>query len=102
MFAGAGSIAANLEGLDTVVLMSFINTMEHTFITRPDIKKPADLNKRKRFGVARPGAADDYGVRVTLKKWGLEADKDVAFVGVGSQPSRLAALQAGRVDGVLL
>jgi NitT/TauT family transport system substrate-binding protein len=101
VFAGPASVAANLEGADTVVLMSFINTMEHTFITRPDIKKPADL-KGKRFGVARPGAADDYGVRVALKKWGLEADKDVAFLGVGSQPSRLAALQAGRVDGVLL
>ena len=101
VFAGPASVAANLEGADTIVLMSFINTMEHTFITRPDIKKPADL-KGKRFGVARPGAADDYGVRVALKKWGLEADKDVAFLGVGSQPSRLAALQAGRVDGVLL
>ena len=101
VFAGPASVAANLEGADTVVLMSFINTMEHTFITRPDIKKPADL-KGKRFGIARPGAADDYGVRVALKKWGLEADKDVAFLGVGSQPSRLAALQAGRVDGVLL
>jgi NitT/TauT family transport system substrate-binding protein len=101
VFAGPASVAANLEGADTVVLMSFINTMEHTFITRPNIKKPADL-KGKRFGVARPGAADDYGVRVALKKWGLEADKDVAFLGVGSQPSRLAALQAGRVDAVLL
>jgi NitT/TauT family transport system substrate-binding protein len=101
VFAGPASVAANLEGADTVVLMSFINTMEHTFITRPDIKKPADL-KGKRFGVARPGAADDYGVRVALKKWGLEADKEVAFLGVGSQPSRLAALQSGRVDAVLL
>ena len=101
VFAGPASVAANLEGADTVVLMSFINTMEHTFITRPEIKKPADL-KGKRFGVARPGAADDYGVRVALKKWGLEADKEVAFLGVGSQPSRLAALQSGRVDGVLL
>jgi ABC-type nitrate/sulfonate/bicarbonate transport system substrate-binding protein len=91
----------NLEGADTVVLMSFINTMEHTFITRPDIKKPADL-KGKRFGIARPGAADDYGARVAFKKWGLEADKHVAFLAVGSRPSRLAALQAGRVDGVLL
>jgi ABC-type nitrate/sulfonate/bicarbonate transport system substrate-binding protein len=43
VFAGPASIAANLEGADTIVLMSFINTMEHTFITRPDIKKPADL-----------------------------------------------------------
>ncbi len=31
VFAGPASIAASLEGADTVVLMSFINTMEHTF-----------------------------------------------------------------------
>jgi len=101
VFAGPASIAANLEGAETVVLMSFINTMEHTFITRPNVKKPGDL-KGKRFGIARPGSADDYGARVAFKKWGLEADKEVAMLSVGGQPSRLAAVQSGRVDGTLL
>ena len=58
IFAGPAAIASNLEGADTVVLMTYINTMEHTFITRPDVRKPADL-KGKKFGVARPGAAHD-------------------------------------------
>ena len=101
IFAGPASIAANVEGADVVVLMSFINTMEHSFLSIPAIKKPADL-KGKRFGVARPGSSDDYGARVAFKKWGIEADKDVAMLAVGGQPSRLAAVQAGRVDATLL
>lgn len=63
IFAGPAAIAANLEGANTVVLMTYINTMEHTFISRPNVRKPADL-KDKKFGIARPGATDDYGVRV--------------------------------------
>jgi ABC-type nitrate/sulfonate/bicarbonate transport system substrate-binding protein len=101
IFAGPAAIASNLEGADTVVLMTFINTMEHTFITRPNIRNPADL-KGKKFGVARPGSADDYGARVAFKKWGLEPDKDISMLSAGGQPSRLAAVQSGLVDGTLL
>jgi NitT/TauT family transport system substrate-binding protein len=101
IFAGPAAIASNLEGANTVVLMTYINTMEHTFITRPNIKKPADL-KGKKFGIARPGATDDYGVRVAFKKWGLDADKDITFLSVGTQPSRFAAVQTGMVDATLL
>lgn len=101
VFAGPASIAANLEGADVVVLMSFINTMDHSIFTLPSIKKPADL-KGKRFAVSRPGASDDYGARVAVRKWELLPDKDVAFLSVGSQPARLAALEAGRVDAALL
>lgn len=101
IFAGPAAIASNLEGANTVVLMTYINTMEHTFITRPNIKKPADL-KGKKFGIARPWATDDYGVRVAFKKWGLDADKDITFLSVGTQPSRFAAVQTGMVDATLL
>lgn len=101
IFAGPAAIASNLEGANTVVLMTYINTMEHTFITRPNIKQPTDL-KGKKFGIARPGATDDYGVRVAFKKWGMDADKDLTFLSVGTQPSRFAAVQTGMVDATLL
>jgi NitT/TauT family transport system substrate-binding protein len=75
--------------------------MEHTFVMRPQIKKPADM-KGKAFGVARPGSTDDYGARLAFKRWGLDPDKDITFLAVGGQPSRLASVQSGRVDGTLL
>ena len=74
IFAGPSSIAANLEGADVVVLMSFINTMEHTFFSIPAVKKPADL-KGKKFGINRPGSADDYGARVAFKSGGSKRTK---------------------------
>lgn len=101
IFAGPAAIASNLEGADTVVLMTFINTMEHTLVTRPAIKKPADL-KGKTVAVSRAGSTDDYGARVALKKWGLEPDKEVTMMSVGGQPSRLAAVGSGLVAGSLL
>jgi len=101
VFAGPAAIASGLEGADTVVLMTFINTMEHTFISRPNVRKPADL-KGKKFGIARPGATDDYGARVAFRKWGLEADRDVTMLSVGTQPSRFAAVKSGLVDATLL
>lgn len=101
VFAGPAAIASNLGGADTVVLMTFINTMEHTFVTRPEVKKPIDL-KGKTFAVSRAGATDDYGARVAFKKWGLEPDRDVTMMTIGGQPSRLAAVESGAVAGALL
>jgi NitT/TauT family transport system substrate-binding protein len=101
IFAGPSAVAANLSGADTALLMSFVNTLEHSIYTHASIKKPADL-KGKRIGVARSGSSDHYGATVALKKWGLEPDKDVALISIGGPPDRFLAMQAGRVDGTLL
>ena len=101
IFAGPASVAANLSGADTALLMSFVNTLEHSIYAHASIKKPAEL-KGKRIGIARPGSSDHYGATVALKKWGLEPDKDVALIAIGGPPDRFLALQAGRVDAVLL
>jgi ABC-type nitrate/sulfonate/bicarbonate transport system substrate-binding protein len=101
VFAGPASVSANLAGADTVILMSFVNTLEHSIFAHASIKKPADL-RGKRIGIARPGSSDHYGATVALKKWGLEPDKDVPLISIGGPPERYLALQAGRVDAVLL
>lgn len=101
VFAGPAAITANLAGANTAVLMSFVNTMEHSIFSHRAIKNPADI-KGKTIGVSRPGSSDDYGARVAVRKWGLDPDKDVFFVSVGGPPDRFVALQTGRVDAVLI
>ena len=101
VFAGPASVAANLSGGDTALLMSFVNTLEHSVFGQSSIKRPEDL-KGKRIGIARPGSADHYGATLALKKWGLEPDKEVSLISIGGPPDRYLALQAGRVDAVLL
>ncbi len=101
IFAGPASVSANLGGAETALLMSFVNTLEHSVFAHPSIKKPEDL-RGKRIGIARPGSSDHYGATVALKKWGLEPDKDVTLLSIGGPPDRYLALQAGRVDAILL
>jgi len=101
VFAGPAAITANLAGANTAVLMSFVNTMEHSIFSQRAIKNPADI-KGKTIGVSRPGSSDDYGARVAVRKWGFEPDKEVFFVSVGGPPDRFLALQTGRVDAVLI
>jgi NitT/TauT family transport system substrate-binding protein len=101
VFAGPASITANLAGADTAILMSFINTMEHSIFSQPGIKRPADL-KGKKIGVSRAGSSDDYGARVAVRRWALEPDKEVSFLSIGGPPDRLLALQTGRIDATLL
>ncbi|MBI4527008.1 MAG: ABC transporter substrate-binding protein [Deltaproteobacteria bacterium] len=101
VFAGPAAITANLAGANTAVLMSFVNTMEHSIFSSRAIKSPTEM-KGKTIGVSRPGSSDDYGARVALRKWGLEPDKEVSFVSVGGPPDRFVALQSGRVEAVLI
>ena len=51
-------------------------------MARPEIKNIADL-KGKSVGVTRFGAAADFGMRMFLKKYGLEPVKDVPLVQIG-------------------
>ena len=100
IFAGPASVAATVEGADVRVLMSFLNTMDHTFFAIPAVKNPSDL-RNKRIGISRPGSADDYGVRILLRKWKLDPDKDVSLLTIGGQPTRLSAMQVGGIDASL-
>ena len=99
--AGPAAISANVQGADVVVTMSFVNSWDLSLFAHPSIKKPADL-KGKKIGISAPGSTNDFGGRLALKKWGLQADKEVAMLAVGAQPQRFAALQTGRVDATLL
>ena len=60
----------------------------------PGISSPADL-KGKSIGISRFGASSDLATRAVLKKFGMNADKDVALIQTGSTSERMAAMKAG-------
>ena len=63
-----------------------------------DIKTVADL-KGKKIGVSTVGSSSDIATRVALKKMGLDPEKDVSILAVGSAANRVAALFAGSIQG---
>lgn len=95
-------IEANLRGADFVLLGSIMHTSSVSFlVTRKEITKVEQL-KGKRMGISRYGAASHRILEMALQKLGLDPQKDVSFLQIGSSPLRTAALKAGNIDGTIL
>lgn len=101
MTAGPASILASLGGADTVTVVGLLHTMDHTIIARPGITRPDEL-RGKMLGVNQIGAADDFGLRYALRRWGIDADRDAQVRALGGQPARYKAIQAGQIDATAI
>lgn len=99
--AGASVLQSNLQGSGVVMIAGFLNTMDYKFIVARDITRPDQL-KGKTVAVSRVGSSSDFATRYALEKYGLVPDKDVAILQIGSQPARFAALETGKIHGVMI
>jgi ABC-type nitrate/sulfonate/bicarbonate transport system substrate-binding protein len=104
-FLAAGStatISARLGGADLMMLSVQSNKLDYSVMVNPEIKSPQDF-KGKIVTGTRPGASADTALRLYIRKFGLEPDKDVVFISVGeSQQGRFNALVRGMVVGTVL
>src|SRR3989442_922750 len=66
-----------------------------------NIQRPDQL-KGKAVAVSRVGSSSDFATRYALDKYGLVPTKDVSILEIGTQPDRFAALESGRIQGVML
>lgn len=99
--SGPAVIAAGLAGSEAVVVAGGIVTLDYQLVTQPNIKTIEQL-KGGSVAIARFGGAADFVVRFALAKYGLNPQKDVTIVQVGTTPERLAALVSKRVQGTVL
>lgn len=98
---GVGVISSNLNGSGAVLLAGAINRFPYQLFASPEIRTVQDL-KGKKFGVARIGAADHSSAAIVLKKYGLNPEREITFIQVGSVPARLAALLGKSIHATLL
>jgi ABC-type nitrate/sulfonate/bicarbonate transport system substrate-binding protein len=94
VLSGANSqviVDAGLNGGDLVAMGAITNVVAFYIMAAPEIKKVTDL-RGKVVGVTRFGASTDFGMRMLLSKYGLEAAKDVPFIQIGGMPELAAAL----------
>jgi NitT/TauT family transport system substrate-binding protein len=97
----APGVAANLEGADIVYIACFVDKLNYQLVTRPEVKSAADL-KGKRLGISRFGSAADFGLRVMLRRLGIDPAREVTILQIGDEPARSAAVQAGNIDGTVM
>lgn len=100
--AGQPVISARARGSDLVLVGGVVNKMNYILASTPAIKKPEDL-RGKRIGITQIGSSSYHAVVLALKHWGMEARKDrVTMLQVGNQAARVASLQTGGSDAVIV
>ncbi len=102
VYSGSLLSSARLQGVDVVMVVSFLNKPLYRLVVRPEIKTVGDL-KGKRLGITRFGTVTDSMSRLLVGRLGLDTDKDVSYVQVGDVPVLLASLSTGRIiDGAII
>jgi NitT/TauT family transport system substrate-binding protein len=96
-----GAINSNLKGAGTYIILGGADRFPYQLVVSADVKQISEL-KGKRFAVSRIGSADHTATLFVLPKLGIQPDREMNIVQVGSVPSRLAALINGSVQGALL
>lgn len=89
---------AAAAGLDAVVVANAIAHGDGVFMARPEIQKPEDL-KGKSVAIQSIGGGGWANNMLCLDYLNLDPERDkIQFVVFGDQPSRVQALESGRVQ----
>ena len=86
--------SSRLAGADTVMIVGVVPTFVDHIVSLSNITAVEQL-KGKTGGVNRLGSTSDLGLRLALKKLGVDPEKDVKIIPTGGTAERFAALSKG-------
>ena len=86
--------SSRLAGADTVMIVGVVPTFVDHIVSLSSITAVEQL-KGKTAGVNRLGSTSDLGLRLALRKLGVDPEKDVKIIPTGGTAERFAALSKG-------
>jgi ABC-type nitrate/sulfonate/bicarbonate transport system substrate-binding protein len=103
MQSSSSVLRAAVAGAPLTTILGVYNRTFFDLVARPEIKSLNDL-RGKPIGISRYGASTEYAVRFALKANGIDPDKDVKLLAIGSgtDAARISALEAGVVAAAVL
>jgi len=96
---GVTVVTTNLQKGDLTIIGGGLNFFPTKLITRPEIKRAADL-RGKALAVGGFGAANHMALLVALEKLGINS-KEVSIIQVPGGAAQLTALSKGAVYGLM-
>ena len=89
---------ADLNGADLVNVAHTIAVASSKLVVKPEIKKPEDL-RGKKIATSSIGSLGDFLFRYALRKHGVNSDREITWLSIGTNAERLQALLTGAIDG---
>src|SRR5262245_47893580 len=99
--SGPVTIASRTQGGDAIGIASCVNTPPYSIVAAKGITRWDQL-KGKRIAMSRFGSGTDTSLRLVLRRFGIDANKDLIVLQLGTQPSRYQALVAGNIDATII
>jgi NitT/TauT family transport system substrate-binding protein len=93
--------SSRLQGADKVMIVGVVPTFVDHIVSLSNITRVEQL-KGKVAGVNRLGSTSDLGLRLALRKLGVDPEKDVKIIPVGGNPERFAALSKGLIQFTIM
>jgi NitT/TauT family transport system substrate-binding protein len=89
---------ANLTGADMVNVAHTIASPSNKLLVKPEIRKPEDL-RGKKVATSSLGSLGDFLFRYILRKHGIDPNREITWLSIGTNSERLQALLTGAIDG---
>lgn len=94
-------LQAALQGAPLKVVLSTFHKPMFWLYSRPEIRAVKELSGKK-VAVSSLGAAGDSALRELIKKNGMDENREVAILAIGTTATRLGALSTGVVDAAMM
>jgi NitT/TauT family transport system substrate-binding protein len=94
-------LQAALQGAPLKVVLSTFHKPMFWLYSRPEIRNVKELTGKK-VAVSSLGAAGDSALRELIKKNGMDENREVAILAIGTTATRLGALSTGVVDAAMM
>ena len=101
MYGAGTAFFAAVRGLPMKVLSHDFKSVFFYLMGNPRVQSGQDL-KGKRVAVASLGGTGAAATRASLKAIGLDAEKDVTLIVIGSASVRMAAMETGSVEAAIM
>jgi NitT/TauT family transport system substrate-binding protein len=94
-------VGAAVVGLPVRVVAGFMINWPLTLIAQPEFKSVNELRGRT-LGVSSYGATPEVASRLIFKHFGIDPDKEIKVLALGSDAARLTALKQRVVDVIVI
>lgn len=94
-------VGGAIAGLPVRIVGGYLDNWPMTLIAQPELKTLKEL-RGKILGISSFGATPDVAARLMIKQAGIDPDKEIKILALGSDAARLTALKQRIVDVVVI
>ena len=94
-------VGGAIAGLPVRIVAGFLDNWPMTLIAQPEVKSLKEL-RGKTLGISSFGATPDVAARMMIKQSGIDPEKEIKILALGSDAARLTALKQRLVDVVVV